>query len=46
MTFLESPSSPRCDNNLDVAALTRIEQRVLWLVTAMVDHANRVRPSR
>lgn len=26
------------------AALRAVEQRVLWLATAMVDHANRVRP--
>lgn len=28
-----------------LAALTRIEQRVLWLATSMVHHANRVRPN-
>src|SRR5690242_8138073 len=26
-------------------ALRRIEERVLWLATAIVDHANRVRPN-
>jgi pyruvate dehydrogenase E1 component len=25
--------------------LSEIEQRVLWLATAIVDHANRVRPN-
>ncbi|MGY1702250.1 transketolase-like TK C-terminal-containing protein [Geodermatophilus sp. SYSU D00766] len=29
----------------DDAALRDIEQRVLWLATAIVDHANRVRPN-
>ncbi|MCF6734187.1 hypothetical protein [Blastococcus sp. KM273129] len=29
----------------DDAALREIEQRVLWLATAIVDHANRVRPN-
>ncbi|WP_433040851.1 transketolase-like TK C-terminal-containing protein [Dactylosporangium sp. CS-033363] len=27
------------------AALQEVEQRVLWLATAMIDHANRVRPN-
>ncbi|MBO0876414.1 MAG: pyruvate dehydrogenase, partial [Pseudonocardia sp.] len=27
-------------------ALVRVERRVLWLATAIVDHANRVRPNR
>ena len=27
------------------AALAAVEDRVLWLATAMVDHANRVRPN-
>jgi len=30
---------------LDVDVLRRIEERVLWLSTAMVHHANRVRPN-
>ena len=29
----------------DDAALREIEERVLWLATAIVDHANRVRPN-
>jgi pyruvate dehydrogenase E1 component len=29
----------------DDAALREVEQRVLWLATAIVDHANRVRPN-
>lgn len=28
-----------------VAVLREVEQRVLWLATAMIDHANRVRPN-
>ncbi|MEU8272281.1 pyruvate dehydrogenase, partial [Sphaerisporangium sp. NPDC049002] len=36
-----APAAPADD--LDV--LREIEQRVLWLSTAMVDHANRVRPN-
>ena len=27
------------------AALRAVEERVLWLATAIVDHANRVRPN-
>ena len=29
----------------DLAALAAVEQRVLWLATAIVHHANRVRPN-
>src|SRR3954447_22073180 len=28
-----------------LAALEEIEQRVLWIATAIIDHANRVRPN-
>jgi len=38
---VSAPAQPGVD--LDV--LRRIEQRVLWLATCMVDHANRVRPN-
>ncbi|SDY46780.1 pyruvate dehydrogenase E1 component [Modestobacter sp. DSM 44400] len=31
--------------DIDDAALREVEQRVLWLATAIVDHANRVRPN-
>src|SRR4051812_4238536 len=31
---------------LDLAALDRVQRRVLWLATAIVHHANRVRPNR
>src|ERR671925_1005690 len=31
---------------LDVAVLDRVQQRVLWLATAIVHHANRVRENR
>jgi pyruvate dehydrogenase E1 component len=37
-----APAPPQ----LDLATLDRIQQRVLWLATAIVDHANRVRPNR
>src|SRR4051812_39388877 len=29
----------------ELAVLERIEERVLWLSTAVIDHANRVRPN-
>ena len=39
-------AAPRPDaTGADDAALREIEQRVLWLATAIVDHANRVRPN-
>ena len=31
---------------LDLATLERVQRRVLWLATAIVHHANRVRPAR
>jgi pyruvate dehydrogenase E1 component len=31
---------------LDLATLDRVQRRVLWLATAIVHHANRVRPNR
>ena len=40
LTATEPDSSTEHD-----AALREIEQRVLWLATAIVDHANRVRPN-
>ena len=30
---------------LDLATLERVQRRVLWLATAIVHHANRVRPA-
>jgi pyruvate dehydrogenase E1 component len=33
------------DTDTDDSALREVEQRVLWLATAIVDHANRVRPN-
>lgn len=45
MTALTGPTAnPVTENVLGV--LSRIEQRVLWLSTAVIDHANRVRPNR
>ncbi|MCW2580545.1 MAG: Transketolase central region [Blastococcus sp.] len=41
MTLLEVPQQAHGDD----AALRAVEQRVLWLATAIVDHANRVRPN-
>jgi pyruvate dehydrogenase E1 component len=38
-------AAPRTDSSTDDAVLREIEQRVLWLATAVVDHANRVRPN-
>jgi pyruvate dehydrogenase E1 component len=37
------PTDPAATDRLDV--LRSVEQRVLWLATAIVDHANRVRPN-
>jgi pyruvate dehydrogenase E1 component len=37
-------SDARVDDGL-LSALSDVEQRVLWLSTAMIDHANRVRPN-
>src|SRR3954454_22800458 len=31
---------------LDLATLDRVQQRILWLATGIVHHANRVRPNR
>src|SRR6187455_2544439 len=31
---------------LDLEVLDRVQRRVLWLATAIVHHANRVRPNR
>src|SRR5215216_4357036 len=36
-----APAQPQ----LDLAVLDRVQQRVLWLATAIVHHANRVRPN-
>ena len=40
-------SHPSCDTAVpeDLAALEAIRQRVLWLSTSMIHHANRVRPN-
>jgi len=37
------PTDPAATDRL--AVLRSVEQRVLWLATAIVDHANRVRPN-
>ncbi len=49
----ETADSPRAQPGtsaeaaaVDLVALEAIQARVLWLATAIVDHANRVRPSR
>src|SRR6476619_2088051 len=34
---------PAADRSAELASLREVEQRVLWLATAMIDHANRVR---
>src|SRR4051794_41395551 len=33
------------ERTINLEALAAVEQRVLWLATAIVDHANRVRPN-
>ena len=44
MSTIESPSERRADPGTD-SVLREIEQRVLWLSTAIVHHANRERPN-
>ncbi|MGY1683630.1 transketolase-like TK C-terminal-containing protein [Geodermatophilus sp. SYSU D01176] len=41
-TAIPAPTAARPSQDV----LREVEQRVLWLSTAMVDHANRVRPNR
>jgi pyruvate dehydrogenase E1 component len=43
MTMTTGPVTESPGDRL--AALRDVEQRVLWLATAMIDHANRVRPN-
>ena len=43
MTSQNSRSAAR--EGADLATLHEVERRVLWLATAIVDHANRVRPN-
>ena len=38
-------TSTAAGQEADLEALRQVEQRVLWLATAIVDHANRVRPN-
>jgi pyruvate dehydrogenase E1 component len=42
---ITSATRPPGHRSADVAVLAAVEQRVLWLATAIVDHANRVRPN-
>ncbi|MDF3312694.1 hypothetical protein P3H15_48010, partial [Rhodococcus sp. T2V] len=42
-TSSADPHAPIAGDNSDT--LRDIEQRVLWLATAMIHHANRVRPN-
>src|SRR3954454_7909410 len=42
---LSTASPPSDQRAIDLEALAAVEQRVLWLATAIVDHANRVRPN-
>ncbi|RZU53874.1 pyruvate dehydrogenase E1 component [Krasilnikovia cinnamomea] len=44
-TTASSPSTPGGTRQDHTDVLREIEQRVLWLSTAIVDHANRVRPN-
>src|SRR5438046_4483582 len=36
---------PAREDQASIAALAEVERRVLWLATAIVHHANRVRPN-
>jgi pyruvate dehydrogenase E1 component len=38
-------TAPAADGRPDPEVLREVEQRILWLATAIVDHANRVRPN-
>src|SRR3954454_19931944 len=42
---LSTASRPPDQRSVDLDVLAAVEQRVLWLATAIVDHANRVRPN-
>ncbi|MDO3401009.1 pyruvate dehydrogenase [Mycolicibacterium neoaurum] len=42
---IDPPASLQASGAVDREALVEIEKRVLWLSTAMVHHANRVRPN-
>ncbi len=44
-TSLSAPPTEHPASGEPVDALTEIEQRVLWLSTAIIHHANRVRPN-
>jgi pyruvate dehydrogenase E1 component len=44
MTSAAAPATPRPDADI-IDVLREIERRVLWLSTAMIHHANRVRPN-
>ena len=37
--------SSSVDTAVDVEVMERVQQRVLWLATRMIDHANRERPA-
>ena len=41
---IDPAASLQASGAVDREALVEIEKRVLWLSTAMVHHANRVRP--
>src|SRR5919206_56086 len=40
-----SAPTPSTGTGVDLAVLREVEDRILWLSTAIVDHANRVRPN-
>jgi len=42
---ITSATRPPDQRTADLRTLAAVEQRVLWLATAIVDHANRVRPN-
>ena len=42
---VETTSTPTAMSATSLAALRAVEDRVLWLATKIVDHANRVRPN-
>ena len=45
MTSTRPAPAPLAGQEPEREALRAVEDRVLWLATAIVDHANRVRPN-
>jgi pyruvate dehydrogenase E1 component len=46
LTQIDATSAPAAERAPDLATLEAVQRRVLWLATAIVHHANRVRENR